>query len=299
MSNTTLKDKKQEPLLAGDLNERFYRAVQERPVLFYDVVQTGYAALNQRKVNGLTEHDGHVAYEIILLHSENVTDAMLANMMVLQDKVARHTQPHAENAIDYKSEEDVIAHYSAGGLGFGIVSVSGELIGQVMLSCKQAAAGPLRGKNDAQQAKIGWLMVDRAYGGNLLCDALLSYAIQLAESGGMDQISADVRLHNQRGITKFAAKGFVVAETGKNMKDGSSHLKLYKSLDRHMQISEEVHPRPQSLAGLQDDNVLEKFGGLLGKEGLVAKWDRTAKWFTLHRMNDNKPQMQLVTAPAL
>lgn len=269
MSYASIKKETVEPLLTGDLNERFYKAVHEEPALFYDVVQTGW-------LNGM------LPYEMVLLHSGNVDNALLGKMMALQDKTAKVKSPDEGNAIDYKSEEEVIAHYSGNGLGLGIFTAEGDLVGQTMLSFKQDVNGRDTG------ALISWLMVDRGYGPNNLCQSLISMACRMAESSGMSEIAAHVRLHNEKGIGKFSSEGFVVTGTGTNAKDGSRNLKFSKDLNREMRIDwQKEHPRPQPLAGLQSHN-LPRLEALL-EEGYVAKWNRAAKWFICHPFEQEQP----------
>lgn len=263
-----------EPLLTGDLNERFYAAVHEEPVLFYDVVQTGWT-------------NGMVPYEMVLLHAGNVDDALLGKMMVLQGKVAKHPAPHAENTIDYKSEDDVIAHYSDNGLGLGIFSIDGSLIGQVMLSFEQ--------DENTVTEQIKWLMVDGDYRGNNLCNELLGMAVRVGEGSDISQINANVRVSNEKGIAKFAQLGFVATGVSQNTKDGSKNLKVCKIMGHQMQPHIEAQAYPQPLAGLQNPQKLSAFEDLLNK-GYVAKWDHCSKWFTFYRTAKSAPALQLVVS---
>ncbi|MCB9990594.1 MAG: hypothetical protein H6867_04330 [Rhodospirillales bacterium] len=289
---------KLEPLLTGSIEDRFYQAVHDAPPLYHDVIKTGWADakivsgkadINLRRENGFHVSDGKVAYEIVLLHGDNVNDETLAKMMALQDKVVRHKMPHTENRIDYKTEEEVIAHYSGGGLGLGIFTASGDLIGQTMLSFKQPVTGPFEAKHQDSQATLSWLMVDKNFRENGLSDYLIERSVYIAKSSGMSQIQANIRLDNPGGLSKFSSWGFVVAGMGTNAKDGSTHMKAFCPTQQTLDYAAEDRSHTFALSSLQDNEQNTFFDSMIG-QGLVAKWNSRTKWFTFH---DPSPQKQL------
>lgn len=251
--------------------------------------QTGCVSRNLRREQGLTVSDGNVAYEMVALHAFNISEELMGQMMALQEKIALVQAPDTANFIDYKSENEIADHYANGGLGLGVFNAYGKLIGQAMLSFNYTTDGPFAG-DGVREATIGWLMVDPAYRGNLLCESLIDRAMALAAENGAEQIAAHVRLHNEKGIAKFAATGFVAAGTGDNAKDGSPHVKFYRTPGERAQTGGERFPRPFPVKSLQESDRAALFN-TLANEGLVAKWDHSARWFTVHSpVKTLKPQ---------
>lgn len=202
MALNTLKKKEQrisdEPLSLDDV--------------FYNAVHNDNYAPERRVIQRGPLSDG-TKYQIVLLNGGNVDSAMLEKMMALQDEVAEHKMPHPINVIDYKTKDEVTAHFKNGGLGLGVFTEDNKLIGQTLLSFKQPATGILAKSDKNTQAHIGWLMVNRDGRGSNLCSSLLSRASDIAEQSGMSQIVAQVRVHNARGVEKFALEKFVVTES--------------------------------------------------------------------------------------
>ncbi len=218
-----IEDRVFEPLLAGDLNERFFKAVHDKPPLFYDVLKTGLAFLQGNF--GSTP----VPYEIVLLHGTNVDNRCLEQMMALQDQVAVYAAPHPDNVIDYKTSDDVIDHFAQDGLGLAVLTADGMLIGQVLLSFKQ----PLdQAPNQHEQLNVGWVMVDPLYAGNKLFETMVGLAGQMAQGSEMAQVKACVRMHNTKALRRFEQAGFSAMGIGENVKDGSPNIQMIKPVSQ-------------------------------------------------------------------
>jgi len=211
MTQTNPDDSAFEPLLAGTLNERFFSAVHKAPVLYYDVVRTGMASPKADYVVMPTP------YEIVLLHSGNVTDKLLSQMLALQSEAVTVQKPDATNNVDFKTENDIIGHFIKGGLGFGIFTPDGALIGQNLVYI------------DMNSATIGWLIVGNEWRGNQLSEGLIDLSSMLAECAGLDSVNANVRMSNQKGFDKFSVAGFAPTSEGVNAKDGSKNYVMAKT----------------------------------------------------------------------
>ena len=221
MSFISTENYELEPVLSGDLNDRFYQAVHDKPALFYDVLQTGW--LNDA-----------VPYDIILLHSDNVDNNILNQMLSLQDSIARFQEPHKDNVIDYKDEDQIITHYADGGLGLAVLSAEGVLAGQCILSFDDI-------DSSNAQARIGWVMVDPKFRGNNLFGSLIKLSTDIAKGSGMASIKANVRAHNQKALNLFSSEGFVAVDTAQNKKDLSPNLILHKPVNYHKNPAPEVN----------------------------------------------------------
>ena len=268
MKNAVLKrDDTPDAALFTDVKSRFYAAVHTEPVLFHDVLQTGTVMKGIKRGGILVEYESKLPFEIVLLHSGNVDDVTLGKMFDLQDKVAVVNAPDARNVIDYKTENEVVAHYANGGLGLAILGVDGSLIGQTMLSF------------DDTNMHIGWVMVDKDFGGNQLCERMLRLATDIAEASKMETISAAVRIANRKAIDKFSLQGFNVTGTGQNAKDGAKTLNFGRETKSAEPVCEHMGTRPLSLQSLQAGDKIDYLESMI-EQGYTVKWNRQAQWFT-------------------